>query len=232
MVYILKVLGDFLEFAARAYGRHLGRKNALLLLTITLSSMFVVEAGVHAQTCFPSLGDISNDFPQYAGPDQRITITTHVTVNCMLPGYAVTVDIIPTGTANILSYAAGAVAANQVTTPSTIGPWSLSVYVQLVQLSMARTTAYSNNTIVIQIVSGTTTQALLTAENVSTTLTVMLTSTVTGEPNVTTQFVTQTESVLVVQEEQGYGLLAAIFAAGFIIVTLILARSRKRGRGP
>jgi hypothetical protein len=180
MVYSLRVLGGFLESAARGYRKHLGRKNALLLLTITFSSMFVGGAPVRAQTCFPSLGDISNDFPQYAGPHQMITITTHVTVNCMLPGYAVTVDIIPTGTANIISYAAGTVAANQVTTPNTLGPWSLSVYVQLIQLSMARTTAYTNSTIVIQIVSGTTTQALVTPENVSTTLIVMVTSMVTG----------------------------------------------------
>lgn len=204
------------------------RQSAFLLAIIILSAS-VVDTGVHAQTCYPSLGDVSNDFPQYAAPSQVITITTRVTVNCMVSGYAVTVYVMPTGTAKILSFATGTLTVNKVTTPATFGPWSLNVYVALIQLSMGRT-AYSNRTIIIQIVSGTTTQALTSVQHVSTTVTAALTSTVAGEPNMITQFETQTESVLVVQEEQGYGLLAAIFAAGFVIVTMMLVRRRRKER--
>lgn len=97
---------------------------------------------------------MSNSYPESAGQNAQVTITTDVSLNCPIQGYYVIVNIMPTGYTRILSTASGPVAVNQVTTPTDLGPWSLDVVVKLVDYPLGKTISSSDNTIVIQIVSG------------------------------------------------------------------------------
>lgn len=181
--------------------------------------------GVYAQLCTPRLGSITNDYPQYAPSNQQITITTTVTVDCMQLGYQVTVDILPSGSSNILSFAPGLVAVNRITTPATFGPWTLNVIVQLMEYPLGRITGYHNDTIVVQVVSGMTTQVLTSVEYSTETESTMLTSTISASTSTITE--TAAAYALASEEDQGSALAAAILGACFVLLVLMLLKTRR-----
>lgn len=124
--------------------------KVLILAAVFISSL-TLNVRVDAQTCLPNITNISNSYPQFAGPNEEITITTVMGSYCPNWDYQVTVDIMPTGYIRLISSAVGPVAVNRVTTPNSIGPWSLDIIVKLIETTYYGTINYTKNTIVIQI---------------------------------------------------------------------------------
>jgi hypothetical protein len=206
--------------------------SLLLSCSILLSALIAASAiNAYGQPCQPSIVDIFNSYPQSANPNEKIEITTTITVSCMLPGYQLRVDIMPTGYTRILSMAAGPVAVNSVTSPETNGPWSLDVVTSLIDYPYGRILSIKRDQITIQIGPAETsvTQSVSTIRY-SSTITATWTSTTTVHALTRTRTETRTVSVLLLQQDQTYAPVAIVFGAAFAIAAWMLLRARRGGR--
>ncbi|HKM50492.1 MAG TPA: hypothetical protein VJZ75_04870 [Candidatus Bathyarchaeia archaeon] len=210
----------------------------------------MIYAEVYAQGCFPGVVNVSNSYPQSASPNAQVTITTNVSLNCPIQGYYVVVDIMPTGYTRILSTAAGPVAVNGVTTPTDLGPWSLTVVVKLVDYPLGKIISSSSNTIVIQIVPSNQTcnnavcsQTMVTVSGASSTMVSTNEMTNVSSLSTSTTFSTSTSkstsafaTAMITEsgQPQWYAghtsLILGGIGATIVMALIVLVMMRRRGR--